>query len=287
MLRFLLPLMLLCSASIVRADDVADKAATVKFILSLQDAETGAFKVTADGKPSLRACNGGVKALRALEADVPMLEKIKTFAASCYDAKTGVFAEPGGKPDVAINAVGILVVMELGLDKTKYAGAMTYLKENAKTWEDVRIAAAAVEAWGVKECPFALEPWVKIAVDEALNAHFEDARFVGGLLAFDLRLKLQTSAKPLVVTTMLGARKADGGWGFADKTTSDLETCYRVMRALHMTKADGATTKAAYADVAKFVKSCRKADGGYGVAPNAPSTLSGVYYAVMIEKWLK
>ena len=40
---------------------------------------------------------------------------------------------------------------------------MDYLKENAITFEDVRIGAAAVEAWGVKDCPFDLKPWFKIA----------------------------------------------------------------------------------------------------------------------------
>ena len=284
MLRFLFLVSAPIVVPAVRADEAADKAATVQFVLALQDAETGAFKVTADGKPSLRACNGGVKALRTLGADVPMLEKLKTFAAACYDAEAGCFAEPGGQPNVAINAVGILVVTELGLDKTKFAGAMTYLKENAKSWEDVRIAAAAVEAWGVKDCPFSLEPWVKIAAAEAANAGKDDPRFAGGRLAFELRLQLKKSADPDTILTLLGGRKADGGWSFPDKPTSDLETCYRVMRALHLAKAD---IKTIPAEVAAFVKSCRKSDGGYGVTPKAPATMSGVYYAVMIEKWLK
>ena len=81
----------------------------------------------------------------------------------CYDPKTGGFAEPGGKPDVTITSIGVMAAMELGIPKEKFAKAMDYLKENAKTFEDVRIGAAAVEAWGVKDCPFKFDEWMKIA----------------------------------------------------------------------------------------------------------------------------
>jgi len=286
MLRFLLALPLVLVPVTARADDAADKAATVKYVLSLQDAETGAFKVTADGKPSLRACNGGVKVLRALGAEVPMLDKLKAFATKCYDAKAGCFTEPDGKPDVAINAVGILVIAELGLKKSDFAGAMTYLKENAKTWEDVRIAAAAVEAWGLKECPFPLDDWDKLA----MKTHFAspiNPIHQGEVLAFKLRLGL----KPFDNTTkfmVVLSTKSKGGWGKPDSETADLETTYRMMRAVYYSKlADRNFNYESGFKTAAFLKSCRNPDGGCGVTPDAPSTLSGTYYAVMIEKWLK
>jgi hypothetical protein len=35
-----------------------------------------------------------------------------------------------------------------------------------------------------------------------------------------------------------------------------------------------------------FVASCRNKDGGYGVKPGDPSTMSGAYYAAIVSKWL-
>ena len=94
---------------------------------------------------------------------------------SCYDPKTGAFAEPGGKPDVTITSIGVMAAAELGIPHEKYAKAMDYLKENAKTFEEVRIGAAAVEAWGVKDCPFKLDEWFEIARKEFAERNGEPA----------------------------------------------------------------------------------------------------------------
>ena len=70
--------------------------------------------------------------------------------------------------------------------------------------------------------------------------------------------------------------------GKAGAKGSDLETTYRVMRAFHLLKEKPK-------DVAKlkeFISKCRNADGGYGVAPGQPSTVSGTYYAAVVGKWL-
>jgi hypothetical protein len=53
------------------------------------------------------------------------------------------------------------------------------------------------------------------------------------------------------------------------------------MRALSLLKA-----KPDAAGVRRFIASCRNADGGYAVTPKGPSSMSGVYYAAVIEKWL-
>jgi len=258
------------------------KPDAAKFILSLQDPATGGFKVTAAGKPSLRACNGGVKALKALGQPVPELDKVKAFVTSRYDPKTGTFAEPGGKPDVAINAVGLMIALDLGLPREKFVGAMTYLKDNANSFEDVRIAAAAVEAWGVGDCPFSLDGWLKTAADTATP----DARTAGSVLAMTLRLGKPSPNGVAQIATITGGQNADGGWGVANAAGSDLETCYRVVRALKLARADGRTATTELARVKTFVAKCKNADGGYGVKPGEPSTMSGVYYAVVIEKFL-
>src|SRR5262245_20605794 len=144
---------------------------TAKWILTLEAPNGGFYLAPPDEKgdtkpvPGLRATNGAVRSLKYL--GFPLLpkerEKHAAFVLSCYDPKTGAFAGPGGKPDVAMTAVGVMVAAELDIPHEKYAKAMDYLKENAKTFEEVRIGAAAVEAWGVKDCPFKLDEWFKIA----------------------------------------------------------------------------------------------------------------------------
>jgi hypothetical protein len=143
------------------------------------------------------------------------------------------------------------------------------------------------------------------------------ARLLGGALAAVLRLDPgQTDAIAGIVPVLKDAQRPDGGWaatdhlppepGSAEKkdekaekkeekaekaeekkpeakpAPSDLETTYRVMRALHMSKA-------APKDVAKlraFVASCRHADGGYSVKAGGKPNVAGTYYALTILGWL-
>ena len=208
---------------------------------------------------------------------------------SCYDPKTGAFAEPGGKPDVTITSIGIMVAAELDIPHEKYAKAMDYLKEHARTFEEVRIGAAAVEAWGVKECPFKLEEWQAIA-NKALDTKLPPirdggARAIGSIVAFTIRLGLQkeTDSKPKQVAQLLDrGLRPDGGWGKQDEKDSDIETTYRVMRAFMLLKEK---PKGAAA-VRKFVELRRNKDGGYAVKPGDKSSMSGVYYASIITMWL-
>jgi hypothetical protein len=179
-----------------------------------------------------------------------------------------------------------MAAIELEVPKEKFARAMDYLKANATTFEDVRIGAAAVEAWGVKACPFDLKEWVEIAdqfgVGKGSLPKDGGARNTGSFTAFKLRLGRQLEAKEGVVSILRAGQWDDGGYGKAMANGSDLETTYRVMRAFYLLKQ-------APKDVAKlrgFVGKCRNADGGYGVKPGEPSTVGGVYYATIVSKWL-
>ena len=172
-------------------------------------------------------------------------EKHAAFVLKCYDPKTGAFAEPGGKPDVAITSIGVMAAMELGIPKEKFAKAMDYLKENAKTFEEVRIGAAAVEAWGVKDCPFELETWVKIAATELGGRNRPERRPDGRASIGSCRMALRLAAglekrldrMPALVAHQAGQR-ADGGWGKKGEKASDIESTYRVMRALHAAQGE-------------------------------------------------
>jgi prenyltransferase beta subunit len=268
------------------------KKATVKWVTDLQDPAGGFYLApqppNVDAKPvsMLRATNGAVRALKYLGAEIPNKEKHAAFVLKCYDPKTGAFAEPGGKPDVAITSIGVMAAMELGIPKEKFAKAMDYLKENAKTFEEVRIGAAAVEAWGVKDCPFKLDEWFKVA-DRHLDVIGKPspidggARELGSYAAMALRLGQQPPLEP-VAKDILAGQRDDGGWGKKSEKASDIESTYRVMRALMLFKEKPKNTKKLRA----FLDSHRNADGGYATKPGDKSSMSGVYYCIIVSKWL-
>lgn len=271
-------------------------ARTAKWVLECEAAGGGFYHAPPDPKdaakpqPSLRATNGAVRALKYL--GFPLLKAEKAthakFVLSCYDSKTGAFAEPGGKPDVTITSIGVMVAAELDIPHEKYAKAMDYLKGNAKTFEEVRIGAAAVEAWGVKECPFKLDGWFDVVLKtfEALPAKptGDDARDVGSLVACSLRLHsgFNAAEQKAALELIQSGQRADGGWGKKGEKASDIETTYRVMRALMLLKEKPKDTK----KLREFLDAHRNADNGCATKPGDKSSMSGAYYCVIVSKWL-
>ncbi len=267
---------------------------TAKWVLEQEAPDGGFYLAPQDPKsdakpvPSLRATNGAVRALKYL--GFPLLkgerDKHAAFVLKCYDPKTGAFAEPGGKPDVAITSIGVMVATELGIPKEKFAKAMDYLKENAKTFEEVRIGAAAVEAWGVKDCPFKLDEWFKIA-DRHLDGSGKlapadgGARELASYAAMALRLGQLPPLDPVCKEIVAGQR-ADGGWGKKGEKASDIETTYRVMRALMLFKEKPKDVQ----KLRTFLDSHRNADHGYATKPGEKSSMSGAYYYAIVTKWL-
>ena len=111
--------------AVLFAQTADEKKATLKFIDSLRDPDTGAWAVSPpkDGeklKPSLRAVNGAVNALKFFGGELTDKEKVTKFVMGCYDEKTGAFAEPGDKPTVAMTSVGVLAATAVGIDKARY-----------------------------------------------------------------------------------------------------------------------------------------------------------------------
>lgn len=269
------------------AQPVDAKAKTVEYVRSLYEPKLGAFKPTPDGKPGLRATSAAIRTLKYLGADLPEKPTLTTFVLSCYDAKTGGFHEPGGEPDVFTTAVGVMAAVELEIPRDKYSKSLPYLRENSRTFEDVRIAAAAVEAWGVKDCPFDLTLWIK-AADEHVKKTIENpvvhgaARDIGSWAALKLRLGGQVFDPTVVFQVLHDGQRPDGAWSKAGAPGSDLETTYRVMRALMLLKKSPKEP----AKLRNFLRDCRNDDGGYGVTPDGDSNIAGTYYATIVSKWL-
>lgn len=263
--------------------------ATVKWITDLQAPDGGFYLAPRDPNldvtpmPMLRATHGAVRALKCLGPEIPNKEKHAAFVLKCYDPKTGAFAEPGGKPDVAITSTGVMTAVELGIPKEKFANAMDYLKENTKTFEDVRIGAAAVEAWGVRDSPFDVKPWVKVASDHLNDTHLDisdgGARELGSVIAIHLRLGENGK---LGDSRLLAINRPDGGWSKAGEKASDIVSTYHVMRALALLKEKPKDAK----KLREFIDSHRNKDGGYATKPGDKSSMNGVYYAIIISEWL-
>ena len=271
---------------------VKAKLATLKFLGSLYDSESGGYRNEPTAKPSLRATNAAVKATKYLGGKLDDQEKTAKFVLGCYDDKTGAFAEPGGEPDVTTSCIGVMAAMELGIDKEKIAKSKTFLEMTVKpdVFEEIRIAAAAVEAFGgVKEwTPKVTLEWFTTALGYGLFSvqngdAQQNTRDRASSDVAMIRLSEQNVIKADVATKgYCTGQREDGGWGKAGEKSSDMESCYRVMRAFYMLKEKPKDS----AKLRGFIAKHRNDDGGYATKPGEKSSATGTYYAVIITKWL-
>lgn len=271
-------------------DTVDARLGGLKFVLAQED-PAGGFRAFPGDPTELRPTSAAIRAIKYLGGKVPNSQKHAAFVLSCYNPQTGGFADkPGGTPDVFITSVGVMAAVELDVPREKFAKALAFLRENAKSFEDVRIGAAAVEAWGVKDCPFDLKPWLAIADKEIGpegTAGKDDgiARETASVVAMKLRLgqteRDLVNGKKVDDFLQMGQR-SDGGYGRAGAKGSDLESTYRVMRAFVLLKQRPKDRPGMRA----FLLKCRNPDGGFGVQPGAKSTVPATYYFAIISKWL-
>jgi prenyltransferase beta subunit len=286
-------LILVVGLPAVRAQTAAEKAATVRYLQGLQASDGGFLPAAPDpasnrlSKSSLRATSAGLRALKYFGGAPRDRKAAAAFVGQCFDKETGGFADlPAGKPDVATTAVGLMAVVELKMPQEPFvAPAVKYLAERARTFEEIRIAAAGLEA--VNKRPEAAAAWLKEVAklrrdDGTYGKDDGAARDTGGAAVVVLRLGGKVEQRDNVLKVLRAGQRDDGGFGKAGEKGSDLETSYRVMRCFWMMKEkpDAARLKA-------FVAKCRNADGGYGVAPGKESAVSSTYFAGIILHWLE
>jgi prenyltransferase beta subunit len=270
----------------VRAQTPEQKKATLDFLAKLQNKDGGFSPAPGADKSSLRATSSALRALKYFGGGLTDKAPATKFVESCFDKASGGFADaPGGKPDVATAAIGLMAVVELKMPRDPYeTPVLKYLSENAKTFDEIRIAVAGLEAVE-KKSPRA-NAWTETVrkmanADGTFGKGDGQARDTGGAVVALLRLGEKAEKKDAVLKALNAGQRKDGGFGKADAKTSDLESSYRVMRCYHMLKE-----KPDAAKLAGFVASCRNEDGGYGVTPGAKSSVSGTYYAATITHWL-
>jgi hypothetical protein len=273
------------------AQQATSNQATVAYLHSLASPGGGyAPAVPAPGakpEPRLGATTSAIRALKYFGGQPRHTDMTAQFVASCFDPATGGFGDaPGAKPTANTTAVGIMAVVDLHMPLDRYrAGVVNYLSDNAKSLEEIRLAAAAFESLQMK-APKADE-WLKqIAKERNPDGTYGHgagaARATGGTAAMILRLGGTLEHRDAVLRVMREGQRPDGGFGTAEQPGSDLASTYRIMRAFMMMKerpADPAKLRA-------FIAKCRNADGGYGVAPGQPSSASGAYYAGIVLHWM-
>ncbi len=274
----------------VRGQTPEQKKATIDYLRSLESREGGFVPAAGQDRPTLRATSSAVRALKYFGGEPRDRASAAKLVAACFDDKSGGFTDrPGeGRPDVATTAIGIMAVIELKLPAEKYTGPATeFLSQRARSFEEVRIAAAGLEAAGKRGA--AADVWLKMlagmrGADGTYGKGDAAPRATGGAVAAELRLgaRLGDDRREAVLKALRAGQRPDGGFGKDGEKGSDLETSYRVMRTFHMLKEAPDAGK-----LRAFVASCRNDDGGYGVTPGQKSNLSGTYYAGIILRWLE
>lgn len=269
---------------------------TIKFIHSLQNADGGFLPAPQDPsidaipRSSLRATSSAIRALKYFGGELPNKDKTTKFVASCFDERNGSFSDvPQGKSDYFVTAIGIMAVVELKMNEETYVPKAVAYLAGAKEFEEVRLAAAGMEA-GKRFLPDTVAAWLRQMAsmrndDGSYGKPKGDARMTGSVVALILRVngKLTDNEKKASLAVLVGGQQADGGFAKADAKGSDQETSYRVMRAFMMLKEKPKE----FAKLKEFIAKCRNKDGGYGVAPGLPSNISGTYFASIVLYWLK
>jgi prenyltransferase beta subunit len=278
---------------IVSAQTPEQKKATIKYLQELQCPDGGFHPQTVDPRldqvphGSLRATSSALRALKYFGGNPKDKPTVVKFVESCYDPQAGGYADmPNGKVDVFTTAVGLMASAELQIGSEEMRKkCVSYLAENAKEFEDIRIAAAGMEAAG-QLAPVA-ERWhrslqSKANADGSFGKGAERARATGGTVVTILRLggKIEDSGK--IVAILNAGQNKDGAFGKDDTGASDSESSYRIVRCYHMLHEKPAKADALQAYIAK----CRNDDGGYGVQPGKPSNVGGTYFAGIILHWL-
>lgn len=268
-----------------------EKKATIAYVQKLQTSNGGFFAFqpgpNVRAAPTLRATSAAVRALHYLGGEVKDTEGARKFVESCFHPDGGGFSDfPRGKPDVFATSVGLMAVVALKMPAEKYeGGAVKYLAAHAKDFEEIRIAVAGLEAVG-KKSP-AHQAWLdKVGEyrihDEPDGPKGGATRAAGSLLVASLRLGMPLADREAALKVLRQGQRRDGGFGKEGVEGSDLESTYRVMRALHMLKARPSDVDG----LRRFVASCRNEDGGYGPNPGEASNVGATYYAAIIYHWL-
>jgi prenyltransferase beta subunit/predicted esterase len=286
MRRFaLLAFCFLVVGRLATAQSPAELAETAHLLHGMQNAD-GGFSVQPGGDSSLGATSSVVKCLKYSGGSIPDPLAAIAYVKKCIDPDTGGFAaKPGGEVNVHTTAVGLMALGELQANEPKIVeNAIAYLNENAKTFEEIRIAVAGLE--GVEKSSHKFADWAKV-VNEGRNADGTwgsgdtAAYATGGAAVALLRMGLPLDKKEAVVELIKKSQLPDGGWS-KDGKTSDLDSSYRIGRCLFMLNEPPDLDS-----LRRFIASHRQGDGSYSSTPDGGNNRGGLYHCLILSRWAR
>jgi prenyltransferase beta subunit/pimeloyl-ACP methyl ester carboxylesterase len=267
-----------------RGQTPAEFAQTAAFAATHQKKD-GGFAPKFGEPSSLGSTNSGLRVLKHVGGSVPDILACIRYVKSCRDSGGGFAPAPGGKPDVVTTAIGLMAASELKIaDETTIKEAIGYLGKNAKSFEEVRMAIAGLEAVAAKSPDFAR--WN----DQIQAMRNPDGTFgegpaqpfaTGGAAAAILRMGLILDKRDAVAAALKSGQRPDGAWS-KDAGGSDLGSTYRIMRALYMMNEKPDLDR-----LLGYVARCRQSDGSYATAPGGPGSLAATYTATIVIRWAR
>ncbi len=270
------------TVSTSNAQTPAEMAQTATYAAAHQNKDGGfAPKV---GEPSaLGSTNAGLRVLKHVGGSVPDILACVSFVKSCRVPGGGFAPAPGGKPDVVTTALGLMAASELKIaDSDMIREMVVFLGKNARSFEEVRMAAAGLEAIGIyaPESPRWLQQIQGMRNADGTFGTGAGIPFAtGGSAAAILRLGYPLDHREAVIKAITTAQRPEGGWS-KDDGPPDLPSSYRIMRAMFMLHE-----RADIDRLLDFVARCRKSDGSYSPTPDAEGSLAGSYLGTILIYW--
>ena len=275
----------LLTAGLLQAQAPIDTAGIEKNIAALQNPD-GGFGGAPGGESTLSTTQNAIRVLGFVAGSIPDPLKCIDFLRSCTDPATGGFAsKPGGTPEVGTTALALIALGELNVgDKELIEKAVKFLGQRAKAYEEVRIAAAGLEAVGVRPSSEISDRWKEVLTagrnpDGTWGQGAARAFDTGGRAAGLLRIGLEPENRDAIAQALIQAQQADGGWTTKDASASDLGTSYRIVRAMYMMRV-----RPDLAKLRGFVAKFKRPSGLYG-AGESFGDLGTTYTALILSRW--
>ncbi len=272
---------ILSFATFLSAEPLArdQREATFRYILSLQNDDGGFRAAAAPGPSLLSATSSAIRALKNLGG--PIDTRPEKTVLTCLDSSGGFSDTPGGKPEVRFTWMGVNALVNMkGGPPPQMDKIWKFVAANAKSlYPDIYFATSIVEDTKIK--PPQRAAWLA-AMDATLKPGGTYGKNVDDLahtVVIILRLGGKLKDRPQVAKALKAAQGPEGSFSGNGKDY-DMPGTYTVMRALWMMYE-----KPNLEAVKKFVASCRNADGGYGVSPGKPSSVTPTYMASSVLRW--
>jgi poly(3-hydroxybutyrate) depolymerase len=269
-------------APMSQAQTPAEMAQTAAYAAAHQNKD-GGFAPKVGQPSSVGTTHSALKILKHVGGSVPDVLACVDYVKSCRVPGGGFAQTPGGKPDVVTTALGLMAATELKInDPEMIREAVAFLGKNARSFEEVRMSAASLEAIGVysPDAPRWYRQIQGMRNPENSFGNGAAAPFAtGGAAAAILRMGMPLEHRDAIVKTIKAGQRPEGAWS-KDDGPPDLSSSYRIMRAMFMMRERPDIDR-----LLAYVDRCRKSDGSYSNTPDGEGNLGGTYLGSILVYW--